>query len=138
MLRHPEFPKLILKVLALNHGPGRRFIQSSPGRGRSRGTRRVEGTKSQGIIHSSMDPDLLRISFVGQAMTPMPPRDIVEEQAGQSMDADILQRLADVNGCLFATGLASEPCGSGGPFSPRADWPWKQQSVCARSVTSLC
>lgn len=112
MLRHPEFPKLILKVLALNHGPGRRFIQQLLERGRSRAARRVEDMKSQGNIHSSIDPDLLRISFVSLAMTPMLLKDIFEEQTGQPMDADFLQRLADFNGSLFAAGLASSARGT--------------------------
>lgn len=37
MTERPEFPKLILKVLALNQGPGRRFIQQLLERGRTRG-----------------------------------------------------------------------------------------------------
>ena len=40
MLARPEFPRLILKVLALNHAPGRRFIQQLLERGRLRGARR--------------------------------------------------------------------------------------------------
>lgn len=37
MSAQPEFPKLILKVLALNQGPGRRFIQQLLERGRTQG-----------------------------------------------------------------------------------------------------
>ena len=36
MTARPELPKLILKVLALNQGPGRRFIQQLLERGRTR------------------------------------------------------------------------------------------------------
>lgn len=50
MLGLPEFPRLILKVLALKHGPGRRFIQQLLERGRSRGTKRVEDMKHNGLV----------------------------------------------------------------------------------------
>jgi len=107
MHRHPEFPKLILKVLALNQGPGRRFIQQLLERGRSQAARRIEELKSQGDIQPPIDYDLLRISFVSLAMTPMLLKDIFEEQTGRTMDAAFLQQLADFNGSLFAAGLAS-------------------------------
>ncbi|MGZ4979515.1 MAG: TetR/AcrR family transcriptional regulator, partial [Methylobacter sp.] len=48
MSKRPEFPKLILKVLALNQGPGRRFIQQLLERGRTRGAKKVEDMKSAG------------------------------------------------------------------------------------------
>jgi AcrR family transcriptional regulator len=48
MSARPEFPKLILKVLALHHGPGRRFIQQLLERGRTRGARKVADLKAQG------------------------------------------------------------------------------------------
>ena len=41
MAKRPEFPKLILKVIALNQGPGRLFIQQLLERGRTRGARKV-------------------------------------------------------------------------------------------------
>lgn len=107
MLHHPEFPKLILKVLALNQGPGRRFIQQLLERGRSRASRRVEDMKAHGNMAASIDADLLRMSFVSLAMTPMLLKDIFEEQTGQPMDDEFLLRLADFNGSLFAKGLAS-------------------------------
>jgi len=42
MSSRPEFPKLILKVLALNQGPGRRFILQLLERGRADAARKVE------------------------------------------------------------------------------------------------
>ncbi len=73
----PEFPKLILKILALNQGPGRYFIQQLLERGRSRGARKVADLKSQGQIESEVDPDILRLAFVSLAMTPMLLKDIL-------------------------------------------------------------
>jgi AcrR family transcriptional regulator len=103
---HPEFPKLILKVLALRQGPGRRFIQQLLERGRTHGARKVEDLKSHGRIAPGIDPDILRLSFVSLAMTPMLLKDIFEEQMERPMDAVFLSHLADFNGHLFAAGLA--------------------------------
>jgi AcrR family transcriptional regulator len=105
MLARPEFPKLILKVLALNHGPGRRFIQQLLERGRSRGARKVADLKAAGRIAAAIDPDILRLAFVSLAMTPMLLKDIFEEQMGRPMDAAFLEALAVFNGHLFAAGL---------------------------------
>jgi len=105
MTARPEFPKLILKVLALNHGPGRRFIQQLLERGRTRGARKVSDLKAQGQIASGVDPDILRLAFVSLAMTPMLLKDIFEEQMGRPMDAAFLARLAAFNGHLFSAGL---------------------------------
>src|SRR5574343_550246 len=55
MLARPEFPKLILKVLALHHGPGRRFIQQLLERGRTRGARKVADLKAQGQVAAAID-----------------------------------------------------------------------------------
>lgn len=66
MLAMPEFPKLILKVLALKQGPGRRFIQQLLERGRTRAYTRVENMKQKGLIGPDIDPDILRLSFVGE------------------------------------------------------------------------
>ncbi len=60
MSKRPEFPKLILKVLALNQGPGRRFIQQLLERGRTRGARKVEDLKSAGQVTPSLDPDIVQ------------------------------------------------------------------------------
>lgn len=105
MAARPEFPKLILKVLALNHGPGRRFIQQLLERGRTRGARKVANLKADGQIAPDVDPDILRLAFVSLAMTPMLLKDIFEEQMDRPMDAALLHRLAEFNGRLFAAGL---------------------------------
>jgi len=106
MTAHPEFPKLILKVLALNQGPGRRFIQQLLERGRSQAAQRVAALKADGKIGTSIDAEMLRISFVSLAMMPMLLKDIFEQQTGRAMDEAFLQRLADFNGSLFAAGLS--------------------------------
>ncbi|MDD5579694.1 MAG: TetR/AcrR family transcriptional regulator [Methylobacter sp.] len=106
MANRPEFPKLILKVLALNQGPGRRFIQQLLERGRTRGAQKVENLKSGGHVSSSLDPDILRIAFVSLAMMPMLLKDIFEEQMGRTMDEAFFEKLAAFNGHLFSTGLA--------------------------------
>jgi AcrR family transcriptional regulator len=105
MTARPEFPRLILKVLALNHGPGRRFIQQLLERGRTRGARKVADLKAAGEVAVGIDPDILRLAFVSLAMTPMLLKDIFEEQMGRPMDAAFLGRLAAFNGHLFAAGL---------------------------------
>jgi AcrR family transcriptional regulator len=107
MSARPEFPKLILKVLALRQGPGRRFIQQLLERGRTRGARRVNELKSGGQIAPSVDPDILRLAFVSLAMTPMLLKEIFEEQMERPMDAAFLAQLAEFNGRLFSAGLAS-------------------------------
>jgi len=106
MSARPEFPKLILKVLALRHGPGRRFIQQLLERGRTRGARKVANLKIQGLMAPAIDPDILRLSFVSLAMTPMLLKDIFEEQIDRPMDDAFLTKLADFNGHLFSAGLA--------------------------------
>ncbi|HUM95154.1 MAG TPA: TetR/AcrR family transcriptional regulator [Candidatus Competibacter sp.] len=106
MNQRPEFPRLILKVLALNQGPGRRFIQQLLERGRTRGARKVADLKWRGQIASSIDPDVLRMAFVSLAMTPILLKDIFEEQMERPMDQAFLENLACFNGRLFTTGLA--------------------------------
>lgn len=106
MAARPEFPRLILKVLALRHGPGRRFIQQLLERGRTRGARKVADLKTGGQIAPAIDPDILRLAFVSLAMTPMLLRDVFEEQMERPMDAAFLESLAAFNGHLFAAGLA--------------------------------
>ena len=107
MLKAPEFPRLILKVLALKHGPGRRFIQQLLERGRTRGAKRVEDMKHNGMVSPEIDPDVLRLSFVSLAMTPLLLKEIFEGQMERSMDSDFLDNLAQFNGRLLAAGLAS-------------------------------
>jgi AcrR family transcriptional regulator len=109
MSARPEFPKLILKVLALKHGPGRRFIQQLLERGRTRGARKVADLQNQGQMAAGIDPDILRLSFVSLAMTPMLLKDIFEEQMERPMDAAFLERLAAFNGRLLSAGLTPEP-----------------------------
>lgn len=106
MSARPEFPKLILKVLALHHGPGRRFIQQLLERGRTRGARKVAEMKAQGQLETGVDPDILRLAFVSLAMTPMLLKDIFEEQMERPMDDIFLESLAKFNGHLFSAGLA--------------------------------
>lgn len=108
MASRPEFPKLILKVLALNQGPGRCFIQDLLERGRGRGADKVRELKRHGQITHSVDPDVLRMAFVSLAMTPMLLKDIFEERLGRKMDAAFLESLAEFNGRLFTTGIMPE------------------------------
>lgn len=105
MSTRPEFPRLIVKVLALNHGPGRRFIQQLLERGRTRGAHKVAEMKADGQIAPDADPDIVRLAFVSLAMTPMLLKEIFEEQIERPMDAVFLHRLAEFNGHLLATGL---------------------------------
>jgi len=106
MVARPEFPKLILKVLALNQGPGRRFIHQLLERGRTRGAHRVGELKAKGEVATAVDADLVRMTFVSLAMMPMLLKDIFEEQMGRPMDMAFLQELAAFNGRLLAKGLA--------------------------------
>lgn len=106
MIEQPEFPKLILKVLALNQGPGRKFIQQLLERGRSSGAKKIEELKKEGQINTSIDPDIVRMAFVSLAMTPMLLKDIFEEQMGYEMDDAFIDKLATFNGHLFSAGLA--------------------------------
>lgn len=106
MSTRPEFPKLILKVLALNQGPGRRFIQQLLERGRTRGARKVAELKSRGEVDAGADPDIVRIAFISLAMMPMLVKEIFEEQMDRPMDPAFLRELATFHGRIFAAGLA--------------------------------
>lgn len=106
MSTQPEFPKLILKVLALNQGPGRHFIQQLLERGRTRGAKKVAAWQSNGQAMQALDPDIVRIAFVSLAMMPMLLKDIFEGQ-GRVMDAAFLEQLAVFNGHLFASALSA-------------------------------
>ncbi|WP_428028530.1 TetR/AcrR family transcriptional regulator, partial [Altererythrobacter sp.] len=90
MAAQPAFPKLILKVLALNQGPGRRFIQQVLERGRVRAAKKVATLQATGSIVPALDPDMVRMAFVSLAMTPMLLKDIFEEQMERKMDAEFL------------------------------------------------
>lgn len=107
----PEFPRLILKVLALKQGPGRRFILQLLERGRHRGAQRLEDWKKGGKVGAGLDPDVLRLAFVSLAMTPMLLKDIFEEQMERPMDGEFLEGLAQVNGHLLAAGLGALAAG---------------------------
>ncbi len=107
MSKHPEFPKLILKVLALNQGPGRRFVLQLLERGRTRGAQKVEELKAGGHIDSSLNPDIVRMAFVSLAMTPMLLKDIFEEQMDGQMDEAFLSELANFNGRLLVAGMVA-------------------------------
>lgn len=106
MLTQPEFPKLILKVLALRHGPGRRFILQLLERGRARGSKRLAALKDKGMVVPDMDPDVLRMAFISLAMTPMLLKEIFEEQIERPIDENFLEELARLNGRLLAASLA--------------------------------
>lgn len=105
MQENPRFPALILKVLALNQGPGKRFIFQLLERGRDRSRDKVNALKQRGEVDSAIDPDVVRISFVSLAMMPILLKDIFSEQLEREMDADFFETLADFNGRLFAAGL---------------------------------
>ncbi len=105
MVQQPAFPKLILKVLALNQGPGKRFIQQLLERGRTRGSRKLEEFKASRQVDQRIDPDMVRMAFVSLAMTPMLLKDIFEQQLGRRMGETFLQQLAQFNGQLLAQGL---------------------------------
>ncbi len=107
MADKPEFPKLILKVLALNHGPGKRFIQQLLERGRSQGAKTIEHLKENGLLPTTINADILRIAFISLAMTPMLLKEIFENQLGHRMDQRFLNDLAQFNGGLFGAGLDS-------------------------------
>ncbi len=107
MRKHPEFPKLMLKVLALNQGPGRRFILQLLERGRTGGARRLEQLKAAGQVDQSLNPDVARMAFVSLSMMPMLLKDIFEEQMGGQMDDVFLDELAAFNGRLLVAGMAA-------------------------------
>jgi len=106
MSRNPEFTKLILKVLALNQGPGRRFIHQLLERGRARARQTIGAMKAAGSLDPHVDADMVRMAFVSLAMTPMLLRGIFEEQMGRKMDERFLNRFAELSGRLFVAGLA--------------------------------
>lgn len=105
MCEKPEFPRLIIKVLALNQGPGKRFIYQLLERGRIRGSQKVQAFKAEGQIDQHLDPDMVRMAFVSLAMTPILLKDIFEKQLGRKMDDAFLTSLAELNGRLLTQGL---------------------------------
>jgi AcrR family transcriptional regulator len=105
MSENPQFPALILKILALNQGPGKRFVNQLLERGRQRGREKIELLKQQGIIDKKIDADIVRIAFVSLAMMPMLIKPVFEEELEREMDAAFLEKLAGFNGGLFNLGL---------------------------------
>lgn len=105
MREHPRFPALVLKVLALNQGPGKRFIQELLERGRQRGREKIELLKKHGMVGPDVDADAVRIAFVSLAMMPMLIKPVFEEQMEREMDETFLEQLAILNGQLFSAGL---------------------------------
>jgi AcrR family transcriptional regulator len=105
MAKNPRFPALELKVLALNQGPGKRFIHQLLERGRSRAKQRMEALKQQGLVDKALDPDMARIAFISMALLPMLIKEVFEEQMEKPMDEAFLEQLAEFNGRLFMAGL---------------------------------
>ena len=108
MQENPRFPALILKVLALNQGPGKRFILQLLERGRDRGRDKINALKQSGQMDTAIDPDILRISFVSLAMMPILLKDIFSEQLEREIDMEFFEALAEFNGRLFAAGVTPE------------------------------
>ncbi|MDO9476224.1 MAG: TetR/AcrR family transcriptional regulator [Pseudohongiella sp.] len=105
MRANPRFPALILKVLALNHGPGKRFIFQLLERGRHRGRERINKLKEHKLISHEVDPDVVRIAFVSLAMMPMLIKPVFEKQMEREMDEAFINQLAAFCGQLFSAGL---------------------------------
>lgn len=105
MRENPRFPMLVLKILALNQGPGKRFVKQLLERGRQRNKEKLDLLKQQGLVGEEVDADVLRIAFVSLAMMPMLIKPVFEEQMEREMDDEFLDRLATFNGRLFSAGL---------------------------------
>ena len=108
MLENPRFPALILKVLALNQGPGKRFIYQLLERGRESGRDKVNALQQSGRMDTTIDPDILRISFVSLAMMPILLKDIFSQQLEREINLEFFETLAEFNGHLFAAVLTQE------------------------------
>ena len=105
MQENPRFPSLILKVLALNHGPGKRFIYQLLERGRQRSKETFDLLKQRGLVEKDLDADIVRIAFVSLAMMPMLLKPVFEAQIEREMDTEFLEQLATINGRFFSVGL---------------------------------
>ncbi|WP_444900396.1 TetR/AcrR family transcriptional regulator [Microbulbifer sp. VAAC004] len=105
MQENPKFPALILKVMALNEGPGKNVIRQLLERGRQRGARRLAEIQGAEPSDAGTEYDLLRIAFVSLAMLPMLAKPVLEEQMGQEMGPEFLKQLADFNGRILKAGL---------------------------------
>ncbi|MCO1336882.1 TetR/AcrR family transcriptional regulator [Microbulbifer sp. OS29] len=107
MQKNPRFPALILKIMALNQGPGKNVIRQLLERGRQRGARRLQEIQGKEFLFKNSEYDLIRIAFVSLAMLPMLAKPVFEEQMGQVMGPEFLKQLSDFNGCLLKTALQS-------------------------------
>ena len=105
MQENPRFPSLVLKVLALNHGPGKRFIYQLLERGRQRSKETFDLLKQRGLVEKDLDADMVRIAFVSLAMMPMLLKPVFEAQIEREMDTEFLEQLATINGRFFSVGL---------------------------------
>jgi len=105
-LRQPALPRMVLQVLALRQGPGRRLLLQMLDEGRTRAARQVAGLKRRGELAASVDPDLLRMAFLSLAVMPMLLKDVFEKQMRRGIDEAFVARLAAFNGELLASGLA--------------------------------
>jgi AcrR family transcriptional regulator len=105
MQENPRFPSLILTVLALNHGPGKRFIYQLLERGRQRSKETFDLLKQRGLVEKDLDADMVRIAFVSLAMMPMLLKPVFEAQIEREMDTEFLEQLAIINGRFFSAGL---------------------------------
>mgnify|MGYP006225590093 CR=1 FL=1 len=105
---NPRFPALVLKVLALNQGPGKRFIHQLLERGRQRGREKIEMLKQHELVDKQLDADAVRIAFVSLAMMPILIKPVFEQQMERKMDEAFLEQLAVLNGQLFSAGLIPE------------------------------
>lgn len=105
MQENPRFPSLVLKVLALNHGPGKRFIYQLLERGRQRSKETFDLLKQRGLVEKDLDADMVRIAFVSLAMMPMLLKPVFEAQIEREMDTEFLEQLATINGRFFSAGL---------------------------------
>jgi AcrR family transcriptional regulator len=108
MIERPQFPKLVLKVLALNQAPGKQVLWELIERGKRRGNIRVEDLKSAGEAAAGTNPDMVRIAFISLAMTPMLLREIFEREMGRPFDPAFLDALAQFHGHLFRIGLTPQ------------------------------
>ncbi|WP_444944479.1 TetR/AcrR family transcriptional regulator [Microbulbifer sp. ZKSA006] len=105
MQRNPKFPALVLKVMALNQGPGKNVIRQLLERGRQRGSYRLAEIQGENTQPDDPKYDLLRIAFVSLAMFPMLAKPVFEEQMGQVMGPAFLRQLAEFNGQILKSGL---------------------------------
>jgi AcrR family transcriptional regulator len=101
---HEAFPRLVLKILAMNQAPGKSFVLRLLERGRSKASGALE--KFATDVPQALDMprvDVVRIAFVSLAITPMLLKDVFEEQMGAELDEVFLRELAEFNGQLLGS-----------------------------------